>query len=49
MLNQQDILVLLKIVTYKGASFAMKDVAAALKISPSQMTESLERCKNCDR
>lgn len=47
MLKQQDILVLLKIVTYKDASFAMKDVAAALKISPSQVTESLERCKNC--
>lgn len=47
MLKQQDILVLLKIVTYKGASFAMKDVAAALQISPSQVTESLERCRCC--
>lgn len=47
MLKQQDILILLKIVTYKGVSFAMKDVAAALKISPSQVTESLERCRCC--
>lgn len=47
MLKQQDILILLKVVTYKGASFVMKDVALALKISPSQVTESLERCKNC--
>lgn len=47
MLKQQDILVLLKIVTYKDAPFAMKDVAAALKISPSQVTESLERCRCC--
>lgn len=47
MLKQQDILVLLKIATYKGTPFAMKDVATALKISPSQVTESLERCRCC--
>lgn len=47
MLKQQDILILLKIVTYKGVPFAMKDVATALKISPSLVTESLERCKKC--
>lgn len=47
MLKQQDILILLKIVTYKGVPFVMKDVAAALKISPSEVSTSLERCKCC--
>ena len=47
MLKQQDILILLKIVTFKGATFAMKDVATALKISPSEVSASLERCKCC--
>lgn len=47
MLKQQDILILLKLVTYKGAPFVMKDVAAALKISASEVSESLERSKSC--
>lgn len=47
MLKKQDILILLKLVTYKGAPFVMKDVAAALKISPSEVSESLERSKGC--
>ena len=47
MLKQQDILILLKIVTFKGAAFAMKDVASALKISPSEVSAGLERCKGC--
>lgn len=47
MLKPLDILILLKVATYKGASFVMKDLAMTLKISPSQVTESLERCKNC--
>ena len=47
MLKQQDILILLKIVTFKGAAFAMKDVASALKISPSEVSAGLERCKSC--
>lgn len=47
MLKQQDILILLKIVTYRGNPFAMKDVAAALNISASEVSVSLERCKCC--
>lgn len=47
MLKQQDILILLKIVTYKGATFTMKDLAAALKISPSEVSAGLERCRCC--
>ncbi len=47
MLKKQDILILLKITTYKGSSFVMKDIATALKISPSEVSESLERCKCC--
>lgn len=47
MLKQQDILILLKIVTYKGKPFVMKDIAASLKISPSEVSESLERSKCC--
>lgn len=45
MLKQQDVLMLLKIVTYRGEPFAMKDLAAALKISPSEVSEGLERCR----
>lgn len=44
-LKPQDILMLLKIVSFKGAPFAMKDLAAALKISPSEVSEGLERCR----
>lgn len=47
MLKQQDVLILLKLITYKGAPFVMKDIAAALKISPSEVSESLERSKSC--
>ena len=47
MLKKQDVLILLKIVTFKGTAFAMKDVATALKISPSEVSASLERCKSC--
>lgn len=47
MLKKQDILILLKIITNKEVPFVMKDIAKALGISPSQVTESLERCKNC--
>ena len=47
MLKKQDILILLKITTYKGNSFIMKDVATTLKISQSEVSASLERCKKC--
>lgn len=47
MLKQQDILVILKIVTYRGANFIMKDIATSLKISASEVSASLERCKCC--
>lgn len=46
MLKPQDILILLKVVTYGDEPFAMKDLAASLHISPSEVTLALERCKN---
>ena len=46
MLKPQDVLILLKVVTYEGEPFAMKNLAASLHVSPGEITFSLERCKN---
>ena len=46
MLKPQDILILLKVITYGDEPFAMKDLAASLHVSPSEVTFALERCKN---
>lgn len=45
-LKPQDILILLKLITYKDATFVIKNISSALKISQSEISESLERCKN---
>ena len=46
MLKPQDVLILLKVVTYEDEPFAMKDLATSLHVSPSEVTLALERCKN---
>ena len=46
MLKPQDVMILLKVVTYEGKPFVMKDLAASLQLSPGEITFGLERCKN---
>lgn len=46
MLKPQDVMILLKIVTFEGKSFVMKDLAASLQLSPGEITFALERCRN---
>ena len=46
MLKPQDVMILLKVVTYEDKPFVMKDLAASLQLSPGEITFGLERCKN---
>jgi hypothetical protein len=42
-MRPQDVVILLKIIALEGTDWRMKDIALALYMSPSEVTESLER------
>lgn len=44
-MRPQDVLILLKKVTKNGKNLLNKDIAASLKISQSEVSEALERCR----
>jgi len=44
-MRPQDILVLLKIISIKNDNWRSIDIANSLKISPSEVSEALNRCK----
>lgn len=44
-MRPQDILILLKIISSKGRELSNKEMAQELKISASEFSESLERCR----
>jgi len=44
-MRPQDIVVLLKIVSMKNTSWRNIDIANSLKLSPSEVSEALNRCK----
>jgi hypothetical protein len=42
-MRPQDVVILLKIIALEGKDWLMKDLAMSLRVSPSEVTESLER------
>lgn len=44
-MRPQDVLILLKKITKNGKNLLNKDIAASLKISQSEVSEALERCR----
>ncbi|MCK5536484.1 MAG: hypothetical protein KAI79_06635 [Bacteroidales bacterium] len=44
-MRPQDIAILLKIITLKGTKWNSIELASALKISPSEISEALNRCR----
>lgn len=44
-MRPQDVVILLKKTTKDGKNLLNKDIAASLKISPSEVSEALERCR----
>ena len=44
-MRPQDVVILLKKTTKDGKNLLNKDIATSLKISPSEVSEALERCR----
>ena len=44
-MRPQDVVILLKICTFQGNDWRFQDIAGSLKISPSEVSESMERSR----